>query len=157
LSGGSLSEKLIIYTHKLNAVDFQKIENVKFVPVLFQEYVPKEIELRMTVIEEDVFSCAIDSQKSERTKDDWRRYDFEKVPHYSYKLPVDIENKLVDFLKNAGLKFGAFDMILTPNGEYVFLEINPNGQWYWIEKLTGMKITERLVRLFKKYINSERR
>ncbi len=48
-----------------------------------------------------------------------------------------------------GIKFGAFDFILTPDNQLVFLEINPNGQWYWIEKLTGLPITDKLVTLFE--------
>jgi glutathione synthase/RimK-type ligase-like ATP-grasp enzyme len=46
-----------------------------------------------------------------------------------------------------GLNFGAVDMILTPDGRYVFLEINPNGQWGWVEDLTGMPISEEIIGL----------
>ncbi len=45
-------------------------------------------------------------------------------------------------MKALKINFGAIDMILTPEGEYVFLEVNPNGQWGWIEKLTGMPISQ---------------
>ena len=153
LSAGYLKEGLIMYSHKLTENDLSEyLESVKYAPVLFQEYIPKKIELRITVIKNDVFSCAIESQKSKKTEHDWRRYDFDNVPHYQYKLPSEIENKLIEFLKMTNLKFGAFDMILTPSNEYVFLEVNPNGQWYWVEKLTGLKITDRLVKLFKQYM-----
>lgn len=141
-----------IYTRKLSSKDFEELGSIRFLPTLFQSYVPKKLELRITVIEESVFSCAIESQKSSETKDDWRRYDFDNVPHYPYELPGEISEKLIKFLKRSSLKFGAFDMILTPNDDYVFLELNPNGQWYWIEHLTGLPITDRLIALFSKYI-----
>ena len=47
-------------------------------------------------------------------------------------------------MKALKINFGAIDMILTPEGEYVFLEVNPNGQWGWIEKLTGMPISQAI-------------
>jgi len=42
------------------------------------------------------------------------------------------------------LSFGAIDLLLTPTGEYVFLEINPNGQWYWLELITGIPLTNAM-------------
>ncbi len=143
-----------IYTHKLTLKDFEDLDSIRFLPTLFQAYVPKKLELRITVIEDNVFSCAIESQKSLQTKDDWRRYDFDNVPHYPYEIPATIKEKLIKFLEIAGLKFGAFDMVLTPDGRYVFLEINPNGQWYWIEHLTNLPITDTLVSLFAKHIKN---
>ncbi len=58
---------------------------------------------------------------------------------------MDIANKCIDLVKRLGLKFSAIDMVLTPSGKYYFLEINPNGQWAWLEKRTGHKLTEALV------------
>jgi len=43
------------------------------------------------------------------------------------------------------LIFAAIDMILTPDGHYVFLELNPNGQWEWIENATHLPICSTLV------------
>jgi glutathione synthase/RimK-type ligase-like ATP-grasp enzyme len=143
-----------IYTHKLTPKDLEDLDSIRLLPTLFQAYVPKKLELRVTVIEDNVFSCAIESQKSSQTKDDWRRYDFDNVPHYPREIPVAIKEKLIKFLKTANLKFGAFDMVLTPDNRYVFLEVNPNGQWYWIEHLTNLPITDTLVSLFVKYIKN---
>ena len=47
-------------------------------------------------------------------------------------------------VRRLGLRYGAIDLILTPEGDYVFLEINPNGQWQWIEEPTGLPITSAL-------------
>ena len=43
------------------------------------------------------------------------------------------------------LVYSAIDMILTPQGDYVFLEANPSGQYEWIEKITGLEITKSIV------------
>ncbi len=50
-------------------------------------------------------------------------------------------------MKTLGLCYGAVDMIITPENEYVFLEVNPSGQWGWIEELTGMKISKAIATL----------
>ncbi len=122
-------------------------EAIRICPFIGQEYVPKLLELRITVVGEQVFSCAIHSQDSSETTIDWRRYDFSNVKHEKWNLPVEIERKLVALLKQFHLAYGAIDMILTPDGEYVFLEINPNGQWTWIEELTGMPISQAMAEM----------
>lgn len=122
-------------------------EDIKLAPVLAQEYIEKNLELRVTVVGSRIFACAIHSQDSAQTRIDWRNYDFEKVKHEPCELPPDIVIKLATLMANLGLIFGAIDMIVTPNGEYVFLEVNPSGQWLWIEQLTGMPISRAIAEL----------
>ena len=111
-------------------------------PVFSQEYVEKRYEHRVMVVGNRVLSCRIDSQASEATKVDWRHYDFGKVEHLQVKLPNKIEKQLCQFMDAIGLKYGAIDLIETPNGDFVFLEVNPSGQWGWISDLAGLPIPE---------------
>ena len=69
------------------------------------------------------------------------------MKHEPFNLPNIITKHILTLMKTWKLKFAAIDMIVTPSGEYVFLEVNPNGQWGWIETLTGMPITDSLVEL----------
>ena len=144
----SAGKPVVVYTSKV-PWDFLEMHSseIRYSPVMFQNYVPKELELRITAVGEQLFTCAIYSQDSSRTKDDWRRYDFGNVRHELYKLPADIKEKLCAFMRASNLAFGAIDMILTPEGEYVFLEVNPSGQWGWIEHLTGMPISRAIAEL----------
>src|SRR3989344_577581 len=128
LSAGVIQDKKgekLIYTRKLKDEDVAHLESIKLCPTLFQAYIPKKLELRITVVENSVFACAIESQRSAKTIEDWRRYDFPNVPHYPFKLPYKLSKQLVSFLKMTGIKFGAFDFIITPDNQLVFLEINP--------------------------------
>jgi len=50
----------------------------------------------------------------------------------------------VELVARLGLRFGAIDIIVTPDDRYVFLEINPNGQWLWIEEETGLPIRDAI-------------
>jgi glutathione synthase/RimK-type ligase-like ATP-grasp enzyme len=137
-----------IYTNRVS-IDYLKdhIGDISLAPIMAQEYVSKKLEFRVTIVGENIFACAIHSQDSERTKDDWRRYDFTKVKHESYNLPQKIKTALLKFMKACHLTFGAIDMILTPEEKYVFLEVNPNGQYGWIEDLTGLPISDTIAKL----------
>lgn len=150
ISGGVIKREdsyHLIYTNRLSDEGRSKLELVKYTPTFFQEHIPKAFELRITVVGNQVFPCRINSQDSEITRDDWRRYDFDRVAHLQYDLPDQIEKFCRMLVGHFNLHFGAIDMIVTPKGEYVFLEINPNGQWAWIEELTGMPIAETLVNM----------
>lgn len=130
-----------ILTSKVSRDDLKKNNGLELTPVIFQEYIEKMYELRVTCVGDNVFAAKIDSQASEKTRVDWRNYDFEKVRHTAYDLPVHIKDRCLDLSKELGLKYGAMDFIVTPNNEYVFLENNPNGQWLWIENLTDLPIS----------------
>jgi glutathione synthase/RimK-type ligase-like ATP-grasp enzyme len=137
-------ETRTIYTNVVQPQMLDLLETCKNVPCVFQEYIPKDIEIRVTVVGKQVFAAEIHSQNSQRTKHDWRRYDLENTLHKSHELPVEIQKSCVEITEHYGLEFGAIDLILTPEKKYVFLEINPNGQWAWIEALTGLPIANAI-------------
>ncbi|KKT38821.1 MAG: RimK domain protein ATP-grasp [Parcubacteria group bacterium GW2011_GWA2_44_13] len=116
--------------------------SIRRCPVFSQEYVKKRCEHRVMVIGEKILSCRIDSQASEKTMIDWRHYDFERVMHEQVVLPLVIQQKLLRFMEEIELRYGAIDMIETPDGDFVFLEVNPSGQWGWIADLAGLPIKE---------------
>lgn len=149
LGGGLVpdeSESTAIYTNIFRPENLHHINRVSYTPVLLQEYVPKDIELRITVVEERVFAAEIHSQSDEKTLHDWRRNTLSLL-HKEHILPEQIKQKCINLVGSFGLHFGAIDMVVTPDGRYVFLEVNPNGQWAWVEDLTGMPISEALVEL----------
>lgn len=138
------------YSKKVKSADIVKVPEKSFIQSAnyIQNYIEKLYELRITVVCDKVFACKIDSQflDEDTGKIDWRQgYDY-GLKHSVYDLPKDIENKCLLFLQQMGLNFGCFDFIVTPGGEYVFLECNPNGQWLWIEEETGMKISEAIAK-----------
>lgn len=148
IDDGEKEVPVALYTRKLTPDEIhQHIGRVRNCPLIFQEYVEKKFELRITVVGHQVFACAIWSQASEHTVEDWRRYDLEHTPHEPYQLPPVLEESCRNLVRTLGLQFGCIDMIVTPEDDYVFLEINPNGQWLWIEQLTNLPISEAIVKL----------
>ncbi len=138
-----------IYTSLITGEQMRSVGKLKFTPALLQEYVDKDVELRITVVGDKAFPVEIHSQRSDKARVDWRR-DTLNLAHRIHSLPEEVERKIIIFVKELGLNFGAIDMVLTPKGRYVFLEINPNGQWGWIEDLTGMPISEEIINLLMK-------
>lgn len=148
ISGGVIYESDIAYgvfTNPVKDKDLQYIDSISKCPCQLQEYVEKNIELRIVVVEENCFAVEIHSQASRKAKHDWRHYDFSHVSHEVHELPTPVKNQCVGLVRELGLLFGAIDMILTPDGRYVFLEVNPTGQYGWLEDLTGLPITDCLV------------
>jgi glutathione synthase/RimK-type ligase-like ATP-grasp enzyme len=144
-SGGFFrSLNQIVYTSPLTPEHLGQIHRVRSAPCMFQEYVAKEFEVRSTVVGQEVFSAAIYSQEEESAKHDWRKDPSENLKFQTYFLPDDVQSKLLKMVEELGLAFGAIDLIVTPEGEHVFLEINPSGQFGFVETRTGLKIWSAL-------------
>ncbi len=120
---------------------------IKLCPTLIQEYVDKAYELRVTIMGDAVFACRLDSQTEEAARTDWRRVSPDRIAHRMVTLDERVEAALKQMLRRLELRFGAFDLIVTPQNEVVFLELNPNGQWYWIELITGAPMVSAMADL----------
>jgi glutathione synthase/RimK-type ligase-like ATP-grasp enzyme len=134
---------LIHYTSKFKKRGLNKLSSLKLCPVILQTFINKSYEIRATVVGNKIFAASIDtSNASESAKVDWRHYDWKNTPYYKIKLPNIINEKLLKINHKLGLVYGAYDLIKSTTGEYYFLEVNPLGQWLWVEDLTGLKISE---------------
>jgi hypothetical protein len=143
----ALSDYFVRYTELSTTRDVGYARGIRHCPMIFQAYVEKRLELRVTVVGERVFAAEIHSQETEHTRHDWRRYDHATTPHAVHVLPPSVEDQCRALVTELGLVYGAIDLILTPDGRYVFLEINPNGQYLWIENRTGLPISDAIADL----------
>lgn len=133
----------VVFTNPLSAEDLADLSGLDVSPMTFQERVPKALELRVTVVGHRVFSAAIDSQSSARATHDWRRDGAEMVDRWqAYDLPGEVRDRLLGLCDRLGLNYGAIDLILTPDGRHVFLEINPVGEYFWLETWPGFPISQ---------------
>lgn len=138
-----------LYVNKINVDslnEFGDNEN----PITIQKYYDKLYEVRYTVVGDEHFVCKIESQKSLVANVDWRRYDIANTPHVAMIPPDAIREKVSSLMELLGLSYGAIDFIVTKENDWVFLEINPLGQWLWIEDLTGLDISGGIARFFTK-------
>ncbi|SFL61409.1 RimK-like ATP-grasp domain-containing protein [Gracilibacillus orientalis] len=135
-----------IYSNIFEKDKIQKA-NLEWAPVTIQDYVFPKIDIRVTVIEDDVFATSITSN-GRGVKNDWRKAK-DEVAFKTFSLPKDIENKCIRLVKELDLKFGAIDLLKTEDGNFIFLEVNPTGEWAWLVHTTGQtipqSITDKLV------------
>jgi hypothetical protein len=117
-------------------------------PYLFQELVPKCHDVRVTVIGDAVFATRIESQETEAGKTDWRVAGPD-AKHVSEGLPEAVAQRCVELTRSYGLHFGAIDLGATADGGYAFFEINPNGQWAWVEQITGQPLRAAMADLLE--------
>jgi glutathione synthase/RimK-type ligase-like ATP-grasp enzyme len=115
-------------------------DSIALAPGLYQRKIPKSREFRTTVVDEQVFSVAIYSQELETTSLDWRR-DQLRVRYELCDLPSGTEERLRKLMKALRLRYGAIDLVETPAGEIIFLEVNPEGNWLWLEERLGLNIS----------------
>jgi hypothetical protein len=144
------------YTRKIDLETLEKMKySIHLSPVFIQKKIDKKAEYRVTIIGQDTFVCRIDSQtiQDEDVSVDWRIAEPDTVPHYPDNLPSEYLRKLHNMLKEFKLKFGAFDIINNEEDSLYFIELNPDGQWYWIEILTGMPMTKAMVELIEELAN----
>ncbi|MFJ9774463.1 hypothetical protein ACIRVF_25040 [Kitasatospora sp. NPDC101157] len=79
---------------------------------------------------------------------DWRS-EYRNLTYEPVDCAEPVRAALLRFLGESGLRFGAFDFAATPEGEWWFLECNPNGQWAWLEHATGLPITSAIADLLE--------
>ncbi len=112
----------------------EMLNSVTEMPCFFQALIVKKYELRVTVIGDAIFAAKIHSQDDSRTSIDYREFDVD-IRYESTRLPKEIERRCMNFVHSYGLNYGAIDLIVTPDDEYVFLENNPVGQFLFVERL----------------------
>jgi hypothetical protein len=134
----SATEQLWRETRVLRDDEAVGLDAVRYAPVIFQEYIAGTADLRVTIVGDQVFAAAITGGTGAY------EYDFRvamgDVTIVAYDLPVDVERSLLALMASLGLVYGAIDLRLTPDGDHVFLEINPAGQWLFVEHATGQPI-----------------
>lgn len=127
-----------IYTSSLpDDLAGDDLAGIRHATCLFQAKVPKRADLRVTIVGDAVFPVAI---YNDHDVLDWRTLDPTSLRHEVYPLPTAVEDSVKRMVKLLGLEFGAIDLAVTPQGDCVFLEINPGGQWGWLQHLAGVPI-----------------
>ncbi|MCK6648933.1 MAG: grasp-with-spasm system ATP-grasp peptide maturase [Bacteroidia bacterium] len=138
-------------TQKIELSEFSKISD-HFSPSLIQNYIEKEFELRIFYLCKKCYCVAIFSQNDKQTHIDFRNYN-EKSPNriVPYTIPEELNEKIIRLMKALELNSGSLDFIYSKKNEYVFLEVNPVGQFTWISKKCNLQLDKEIAQYFMKY------
>lgn len=125
----SIRHNNTIYTNYTSELTGKESYDDLFISFV-QENIPKEAEIRVFYLLGKCYALLIHSQNNKKTQTDYRKYDYKRPNRLEpCQLPLDIESKIDAFMHAMNLQTGSLDFILTPSGEYVFLEVNPCGQY----------------------------
>jgi MvdC family ATP-grasp ribosomal peptide maturase len=133
-----------VYTSQVSAEDLADAETLRHSPMVFQELIPKARELRVAWVAGEAFTGALDASDTLRGQTDWRRAAPEECRWQAAELPAEVSRGLRSLMSELGLAFGAIDLICTPAGEYVFLEVNPAGEWGMLERDLNLPIADAI-------------
>ncbi len=134
----------VIYTNKVTKDDIQEnSKSIFLAPGIFQAFIKKRHELRITIVGEKVFIAKIDSNRNLKTKIDWR-YNQSESMFEPGELSSETQAKLLCFHKRAGLLYATYDFIVDLENREIFLECNPSGQWLFLGDYLGSKITKEI-------------
>lgn len=134
-------------TRRVSRGDVADFRNSIHVPMICQELVQKRADIRVCVVGESLFATEILSQQHAETAVDWRTWDFSGVAleHRPLTLPPSVEEFCMAITVEFGLRYAAIDLVVDRSGDFVFLELNPTGQWAWIEQMVGYPIRDAII------------
>ncbi len=131
-------------TRLMRGEEVARLHLVRFAPIIFQEYV-EGTDVRVTLVGKRTFAAAVHAEETDYPVD--FRVVFDRARVEPEALPAAVERRLRRFARALGLSYAAFDLRRRPDGRYVFLEVNPSGQWLFVERRTGQPITEAVASL----------
>jgi glutathione synthase/RimK-type ligase-like ATP-grasp enzyme len=125
------------------------LDSVAAAPTIFQPYVEKGYELRCVVMGDKIVTAKLNSQDKQSARKDWRAAAVEEgdVEYEAFDLPEPVQVALHRMMRSFEINFASIDMIVTPEGEFVFLDLNPNGQWLWLEEELGLPLVANMADL----------
>lgn len=124
-------------TRLVGPADLEHLPSLHLAPVIFQEYVPAVADIRVTLVGDRVFAMSI----SGGPEVDFR-LGLGRARTSAFDLPEPVVTALGALMTRFGLVYGAVDLRLTAEGELVFLEVNPAGEFLFVEAGAGHPVTD---------------
>ena len=147
ISHGYICDGNSVYNIYTNAVSIDKcsFENFSTCPNFFQQEIAKISDIRINYIDGYIEATELVYSEDGRQRLDIRKNNMDGVSYRKIDLPNEIRNSLVLLIKSYRLRFAAIDMAITDKNEWVFFEINPNGQWAWMDILGASNFHEHFL------------
>jgi hypothetical protein len=134
-------------TRVMRPQDVDALDALRMAPVIFQEYIAADADMRVTIMGPHMFATAIRAAPGGYELD--YRMDMPGASFEAAVLPAPVEGQLRELMRRLGLVYAAIDLRRTPAGEYVFLEVNPAGEWRFVEERTGQPMTSTMALLLR--------
>jgi glutathione synthase/RimK-type ligase-like ATP-grasp enzyme len=139
----------LIYTNRVRPEHLADLDDLRACPTLFQQFIDKRCDVRITAVDGQFHAVGLTAQDADGSQRcDIRRNNMDDVAYEPVTLPEGVLSRLDRLLASYGLRFAAIDMAVTTGGEWVFFEVNPNGQWAWLDLAGATNIAASFVDAF---------
>ena len=135
-------EELFTYSTCINGRDLKKYD-LRSAPIIIQDFIENKIDIRVTTVGNKVFPVQILKNK-QGIDGDWRKTSKELLEYVPVSLPFDLVSKIIKLMNRLNLKFGGIDLMLV-NDTYYFVEVNPTGEWGWLQFSTNVNLAKVIV------------
>jgi hypothetical protein len=136
----------LIYTNVVSAEHLSNLDDLANCPTLFQQLIAKRSDVRITILDDAIHAVMLIAREADGSQRcDVRRNNMDDVTYEAVTLPPDIQAKLKTLMAQYNLRFAAIDMAVGVDDRWYFFEINPNGQWAWLDLVAGMNIAGAFV------------
>jgi hypothetical protein len=138
---GGVERVFASYTAAVTEDQLPEDDVLRLCPGIFQPMLQKDFEIRVACLGDFLAAIRINSQTKESAATDWRKgqLDIEMEP---YELPREVADGCRRLLRDLGLVHGSIDFVVAPDGEHTFLEVNPQGQFLFLETRAGLPLLD---------------
>jgi len=141
----------VVYTNRVMPEHLTELKDLASCPTLFQEFIDKACDVRITFVDGDFHAVELVAKERDGSQRcDIRRNNMDDVNYRLTTLPTDVESRLRDMMGLYYIRFAAIDMAVSNDGRWYFLEVNPNGQWAWLDLGGVTDIARSFVHIFRK-------
>jgi glutathione synthase/RimK-type ligase-like ATP-grasp enzyme len=146
----------LIYTNLVSEHHLNNLDDLSLCPTFFQQFIQKQSDVRITVVDSDIHAVTLKAtDKPGEQRCDIRRNNMSDVVYEIISLPEDIKVGIQNLMAHYSLRFAAIDMAVSTAGDWYFFEVNPNGQWAWLDMSAGMNISASLIKAFAENIHQQ--
>ncbi len=146
-----------MFTHIVTESDLENFDDLIFAPCILQEIKQKNSELRVTVIGDRVLAVKMVIKNQQKLFETIQRVNADELSIEVIDLNDTVKKQCIDIIDRLGLQYGAIDLIEDINGTITFLEVNPRGDWYGIERITKLPYTESIADLLEQSMTYAKR
>ena len=137
-----------IYTSALTRAHVEDPPDLAGAPTLFQEQIEKRLDVRVTLVDGHAVALGLADTTGAVPRLDIRRDEMRGVDYQPVTLPDEVADGVRSLVASYGLRFAAVDLALDADGRWIFFEVNPNGQWAWLDLVGGAEIWTLFERAF---------
>ena len=139
----------IIFTNRVKESDLENLDDLAQCPTLFQQSIRKLSDVRITIVDGEIHTYELTAKDLDgRQRCDIRRNNMADVVYREIRPPQDVSESLLRMVNHYGLRFAAIDMAVSDDEQWCFFEVNPNGQWAWLDLCAGARIYESFCKSF---------